>query len=261
MAFRFPDPESEVRLARPPLREVICQLRYPPILRIGEETPAAFQEMIRHDLPELEIERALSGTPEGIIRAGRLEPGPLLYRFKSSDGNKVATLAIDFLAVSTTSYSHWDDFVSVLLKATDALEHVYQPAHCTRIGLRYINLITPTLIGASSLGEAEALLNERLRSALLSDVLDDPIQTLCQVRARVSEQTSEKERFALRSGLTQTDSGEVGYLLDFDCYVEGKVSLDGLEERCSRYHGWIYRAFRWCLVPDAIAAFGIEEVS
>ena len=258
MGFRFPDPGAEVRLARPPLTEVIYQVRFPPILRIDEETPAAFQEMVRRDLSELEVERVWTGAPTA-VRSGQLETGPIHYRFRSADGQRMVTLAVEFMSVSTTSYTHWDDFYGLVAKATEALQAVYEPARCTRLGLRFVNAITPALIGAQSLGAAEALLNERLRSALLSDLLDDPIQTLCQVRAVVAEGAGERECFTLRSGLAEADGGERGYLLDLDCYAEGDVSLDALRERCDRFHGRIYRAFRWSLAPGALEAFGVEE--
>ena len=38
--------------ARPPLVEVICQLRFPTILAIGAQEPAAFQEAVRRDFPQ-----------------------------------------------------------------------------------------------------------------------------------------------------------------------------------------------------------------
>ena len=37
--------------ARSPLVEVICQLRFPPILSINTEEPAQFQEAVRRDFP------------------------------------------------------------------------------------------------------------------------------------------------------------------------------------------------------------------
>ncbi len=37
---------------RNPLDRVICQVRFPPILRIDSEIPAVFQERIRKDFPE-----------------------------------------------------------------------------------------------------------------------------------------------------------------------------------------------------------------
>lgn len=259
MGFKFPDPGVEVRLAKPPLTEVIYQVRFSPILRIGEETPAAFQEMIRRDLPELEVERAWAGAPENAVRSGQFEPGPIHYRFKSADGQRMVTLAVDFVAVSTTGYTHWDDFVGLVLKVTEALQTVYEPARCTRLGLRFVNAITPTLIEAEQLKDAELLLNDRLRSALLSDLLDDPIQALCQIRAVVSEEEDERECFTFRSGLAELEAGERGYLLDFDCYAEGSISLEGLCERCDRFHDRIYRAFRWSLAPRALEAFGVLE--
>jgi len=259
MGFRFPDPGAEVRLARPPLTEVIYQVRFSPILRIDQETPAAFQEMVRRDLPELEAVRAWMGSPTA-VRSGLLETGPIHHRFKSADGVRMVTLAAEFMSVSTTRYTHWNEFFELVAKATEALQTVYEPSHCTRLGLRFVNAITPALVGAQSLEAAEALLNERLRSAFLSDLLDDAIETLCQVRAVIAAHELERECFTLRSGLAEIDGGERGYLLDFDCYADGNVSLEGLRQRCDRFHEWIYRAFRWSLAPEALVAFRAEEV-
>ena len=48
----MPFPESErVVFRRNTLAEVICQLRFPPILEIAAKDPAAFQEQIRAEYP------------------------------------------------------------------------------------------------------------------------------------------------------------------------------------------------------------------
>lgn len=48
----MPFPESKrVFYVKNPLAEVICQLRFPAILRIGAESPHEFQERIRDHLP------------------------------------------------------------------------------------------------------------------------------------------------------------------------------------------------------------------
>src|SRR5258708_12324597 len=45
-------PESErVIYDKNPLQQVICQLRFPPILRINTEVPVAFQERVKQDYP------------------------------------------------------------------------------------------------------------------------------------------------------------------------------------------------------------------
>jgi hypothetical protein len=39
MAFRFSQ-KPEIRLSNPPLNEVVCQVKFPPVLRIGKESPS-----------------------------------------------------------------------------------------------------------------------------------------------------------------------------------------------------------------------------
>lgn len=41
--------------AKSPLVEVICQLRFPTILSIGSQEPAAFQEAIRREFPRYAV--------------------------------------------------------------------------------------------------------------------------------------------------------------------------------------------------------------
>jgi len=54
--LRFPV-QKDVRLLKSPLNEVICQVRYPPVLRIAEENPIGFQERLRGQFPELRVEQ------------------------------------------------------------------------------------------------------------------------------------------------------------------------------------------------------------
>ena len=63
----FPD-YGRVIYQRNPLIEVICQVRFPPVLRIDVEPPAAFQEAIRDEFEVLSedagIEAPLPIPPE-----------------------------------------------------------------------------------------------------------------------------------------------------------------------------------------------------
>lgn len=54
----MPIPSSErIVFQRHPIREVICQLRYPTILRLKTEPPAEFQERVQADYPEYGMRR------------------------------------------------------------------------------------------------------------------------------------------------------------------------------------------------------------
>ena len=65
----FPSSE-DVRLKNAPLAEVICQVRFPPVLRIGSEQPADFQERIRGRFPQLGVEQGM------VVRMAPLEGEP-----------------------------------------------------------------------------------------------------------------------------------------------------------------------------------------
>ena len=48
----MPFPEKQrVIYKKNPLNKVICQFRFPPILRIDSEIPSSFQDSIRSDFP------------------------------------------------------------------------------------------------------------------------------------------------------------------------------------------------------------------
>lgn len=87
----FPEFLPRVIYRKRPSAEVLCQLRFPTILRIDTEPPAAFQEIIRRDYPNFQ-ERPKSGLPSGIPPQisrllGAEQPfwSPKLYEFSSSD--------------------------------------------------------------------------------------------------------------------------------------------------------------------------------
>lgn len=132
------------------LAEVICQLRFPQILRIESEAPAAFQEAIRHIFPMYTVRQEmqsprLSGTPENI----HLEKGAGFanHQFATPDGVWRINLTSNFISLSCSQYTCWEHFAARLDKPLAAFIRTYQPALFTRIGLRYINFISRRALG------------------------------------------------------------------------------------------------------------------
>jgi len=247
--LRFPQRE-DVRLQRAPLVEVICQVRFPPILRIASEQPFAFQEWVRERFPQLEVEHGmvvhvapLGPTPPSA------QPQPRIFRFKSPDGNTTVSLALDFYALSTTSYTHWRDFLELLQLVNQAACEVYNLPYAVRVGLRYINHLTLENTGVKSVAELWGILRPELTMLLRGDSWDEPLEMV----NRLLLAGRENERLTLRSGFR---SGEKPvFLLDFDYYTEGNISLENLSALCQRYHDAIYDAFRWCIREEKLAAF------
>ena len=128
--------------ARPPLVEVICQLRFPTILAIGAQEPAAFQEAVRRDFPQYAARQ--EQLPPKVVRKGNtasLEPQKPItnYNFVSQDGRWKLNLTQNFIALSTVGYQRWEDFATRLDQPLAQFIQIYQPAYFERIGLRYVN--------------------------------------------------------------------------------------------------------------------------
>lgn len=97
---------------RNPIREVICQLRFPAILEIGTQEPAAFQKRVKASYPLYKKEdpgRQL--PPELLSLLGQLPGTPLpspgeriTYKFLTEDTSRFISLAQQFVAVSETRY-------------------------------------------------------------------------------------------------------------------------------------------------------------
>lgn len=246
----FPQRE-DIRLQRAPLAEVICQVRFPPILRIASEQPVAFQERIRERFPQLTVEQGM------IVRAAPLEEEPPLaksepriFRFKSPDGHTVVSLALNFYALSTTLYTHWAGFLELLQLVNQAACAIYNLPYAARVGLRYINHLTLHNTGTGSVSELWEVLRPEITALLRSACWDEPVEMLNQL---LLAGEGENEQLTLRSGFR--GGKELIFLLDFDYYSEGNIPLEDLSALCQRYHDIIYNAFRWCIREEKLAVF------
>jgi uncharacterized protein (TIGR04255 family) len=243
----FPNRE-DVRLERAPLAEVICQVRFPPILQIANESPIAFQERIRKRFPQLEVEKGSAFRYTWDTEPQSAIVDAPVFRFKSADGNTVVTLTSNFYALSTTVYTHWADFLEYFQLVNQAAQ-VYELPYATRVGLRYINKLTFDNTGASSVQELLDILRPEMTVLLTSDCWDEPVEAVNQVLLA----SDGDEQLGLRSGFHGGD--RPFFLLDLDYYAEGAIPLDDLSTLCNHYHDVIYNAFRWCIKDDKLTVF------
>src|SRR5713226_7941427 len=106
-----PFPESDrVIYAHNPLESVICQLRFPAILKISAGPPADFQESLRRyyplyrEIPPIDIATGFPAELVSII--GNLLPnqGSKTHELSTQDGNWQLTLTQESLALSCKKY-------------------------------------------------------------------------------------------------------------------------------------------------------------
>jgi uncharacterized protein (TIGR04255 family) len=244
---------DDIHLKNAPLREVICQVRFPTILGIAHKEPVEFQERVRTRFPILEIERAVVIEDKGEGDRGRVVVRPA-YRFYDQNKTYMATLNVDSYAVSTKNYTHWPDFSDTLAYIAKSFQAVYEVSYATRIGLRYINILGTDSTGLESFDDVLDLLRGELTVMLRTDVILSPKMVMQRIRA-----TTDEDQLTFRYGLIYEGSPvEPKFVLDFDHYIEGEIGFDDLLPRCDRYHRLIYNAFRWCIADGKLHIFQPE---
>ena len=252
MPFSFPIVD-DIPLGNPPLRDVICQVRFPLNLQLMQAPPAEFQGAIQACFPTLKVEWPARIEREAVQEGKPIDLRPPIYRFENEQQTSMASLSADFFSLSTSDYGSWAAFARDLVLVADAMQRIYQLSHAIRIGLRYINFIeAPRFTESGRIEDVFELIRPELTAVFRTNEIAMPVIGVSQLRTIEGQ-----ERFTMRHGIARKtqDPDTLGYVLDFDSYVEGRVGLDDLIERCDRYHGIIYNAFRWCISEEGISVF------
>ncbi len=139
----------EVPLPQAPLAAVVAQVRFAPILAIGQsrasEAVAAFQEELRSTYPHLTAEdtHQINMTSPSQIDVGHSR----IWRLADSANRPSAwrvSLAQDFVSLETRQYHSRRDFLDRLRAVINATATNFSPTDSTRFGLRYIDQLTGT---------------------------------------------------------------------------------------------------------------------
>lgn len=246
---------------RNPLDEVICQLRFPPILRIETGDAADFQDGIRAEYPLYrEDEPSVGGMTipaelAEMIRMGSQGPKPA-KKFLSADERWTVSLTRDFVALSTVRYERWEEFRERLTNAVGILQGIYRPAFYTRVGLRYKDVIRPSRLGLQGVPWSE----------LLSPFVAGELAT--EIAANVKEMAhiglialAERGNVRLRHGLLKPDeSGEQPYTIDADFFTTERTELQDAIQRLDYFNQQAARLFRWCISPRLHEAMGPRAI-
>jgi len=161
----FPDTKRVV-FEHSPLEQVVCQLRFPPILRIDSTPPADFQEKIRAKFPnysesidfKLEMPFGIGeNAPPEMVRQVMQSSGVKNHEFLSEDEKLKINLTRNFLSLTTTEYHRWEHFIENFRLPVSALTEYYQPTNFSRIGLRYIDVFRRSKLGLEGVPWKELL--------------------------------------------------------------------------------------------------------
>ncbi len=258
-------PESErVLYKKNPLVEVICQLRFPTILRIREGHLADFQDMIRKSYPDYSEQEPSFGVPPQapkelatIIEQMNIPIPPALtsHRFSTKDSKRFISLRDGFMTLAETKYERWESFRREIVKAEGALKRVYEPALYSRVGLRYRDIISRRSLGLTKVGW-QGLLKPHIIAELGDKDVSGAILGI-QTRVIIKIPDIPNGQVVINHGLiTPNGSDEECYLIDADFSVERKEGIDEPFEILDRFNRLAGRLFRWAITERLHSAMG-----
>lgn len=250
----FPDAARTI-YPRNPLKEVICQLRFPAILRIDAERAGAaeFQELIRNEYPLYEEKQTLAGQMPPELRSMLdVQGGQLERHFSSGDQQWVVSLTRDFIALSSKSYERWESFRQHLAAPRSALEQVYVPSFYSRIGLRYRNVIRRTDYGLQDVEWSE-LLQPHIAAELAAS--PDVVVSISHATHLVSFQLDQfGGKAKVRHGLVDLEN-ERCYSIDADFFTEERTDHNDAGTALDYFNEQARRLFQWCISQRLREAF------
>jgi uncharacterized protein (TIGR04255 family) len=247
----FPD-APRVLYELNPLDEVVCQLRFPPILRIETEVPSAFQERIRASFPYYESKPTLKLPPglpaelaASLARELPIAKGQATHEFTSADRYWTLSLTREFIALTCRRYERWERFRDRLRSPLEALIELYEPPFYTRIGLRYRDVIRRSELGLGDTSWGN-LLQPWIAGALGSpDVAGSVGHAIGEFLIRLSAPQS----FARANhGLVlHPDTGETCYLIDADFFDDQQTEISNAISKLDYFNRQAGLFFRWCI--------------
>lgn len=250
-----------------PLIEVVCQLRFPPILKISHQEPVEFQDEIRSQYPLFEVTQP--PIPSEFIKlsqqAGLSLPNQLSYSsysFKSEDQEWQISLTKDFISISTSAYERYEEFKQRLKRVVDIFERIYQPSFYTRTGLRYQDLIVRSDLKLEDKKWSD-LIAKRIGSELHDSELSTSIQTITKnLVLKVGDGQVNFNHGLVILEDSKKDSNETAYLLDADFYTEQKVENNGkVWNILDQFNQSAGRLFRWSITDALHKAMQPQAVS
>jgi len=249
----MPFPEvKRVIYERNPLDRVICQLRFPPILKIDAEIPAEFQDRVRNDFPnysetwELRVvpQEIRAEIPDEVFRQLTQSSGTKNHEFSSEDDRWKVNLTRTFIALTANRYERWEEFKDKLADLLSALIDLYSPAYFSRVGLRYVNVIRRSELNLRDASWSE-LLQPYILGILGSPGVGNHIQNF---ESRYEIRLSDGESIVKTiTAFIEADDGERCYVIDSDFSNTNKTGIDATMEKLDCFNSRGSRLFQWCI--------------
>ena len=226
--------KKRVKYEKNPLVEVIFQLRFPTILSINKIQPADYQERVRTRYPffqdntEQQNEVIIGPNGPQQIKTSQNKN----YSFISANNKYKINLTSTFIAVSTLSYTQWEDFIKEIEYAIVPFEEIYKPSFYIRVGLRYVDVISRSKLGLNDKKWSELIQPQVL--GIVTDEIEDGVNSyLMETDFKCKDGTNAKHHFEL---VNTEGSNEVSFLIDSDYFSIGTIKIDDVKNISEKLH-------------------------
>lgn len=232
-----------VKFGKSPIKETVFELRFPPILRIDTETPDTFQDLIRAQFPEYQVQNELQHEVMGNVFQNQFSSETkvstkIVHVFSSFERMNVVKLTRGNIFYSTKNYTGWDDFKEKSIFIMEKFSDVYKTSQYSRIGLRYVNVFDRNELGVSITTPWDDLITSHYLGLLSDPNQANRIETYDLVSGlRLESNLSINLRVTL---LVNLERKEKCLGLDIDCFLpeesdEFKTAIESLHDHCEFY--------------------------
>ena len=247
------------------IAEVICQLRFPEILKISVQPPVTFQEAIRDEFPQYSSRKEmpapkLEGTP-GNMTIQKSEP-ITNHQFVSADGQWRVNLTGKFLSLACTRYTCWEDFARQLDKPLVAFIKTYQPAYFERIGLRYVNFFSRQELELEGVPFRD-LIQPQYLGILADEQIAEASATRSTVDAELAIRGGCRVKIHAGPGLVKQngqENKEVHFIFDQDLFMAGNMAVNLSAGALETLHSQAFSIFRGAITDTLHDAMEPSEL-
>jgi uncharacterized protein (TIGR04255 family) len=232
------------------LFEVIFQARFPEIMKISNEEPSVFQDMIRKEgFPE--SPNQVSNVPVNLTEEiKRLITKEKEFEFLSENKDWKVSLSSKFIAVSCMgTYLNFIDFKEKIAKVLKIFCEVYSPSYFTRVGVRYQNIANSTLFSTTTNVREfiPVYVAPELKESIASDIKSFEKSMLLEdnnIKANVRHSLTQATGKLHNKQFNDEDS----YIIDIDCYTDEKVRGEAdVIKLCEDFKAIEWNIFQWSI--------------
>lgn len=259
----MPFPEvSRVIYRKNPLDQVVCQFQFPAILKIDKGVPDEFQEKIRGQFPNFSEKIGMNfsmnvddSIPKELI--DHVQKFNSNHEFISEDEVWKINLTRNFIALTCTDYTKWEDFKEMFMGPLGAFREIYSPQYFKRVGLRYIDVIQRSKL---SLDEVEW--KDLLQPYILG------FNSIPDIASRVKSMSSRHEVLLsdeksivgiVTKFVKPLTREEICFMIDSDFFIDEHLSFEKAIEKIDFFNKQASRLIRWCITEKLHKAMEPED--